>query len=103
MARIEVDHSQLTIMATKIDAYISSHKANMKQINSEIDGLNVNWKGADYNQIEKEWNQIKSSESTSGKMLKSLDNYAEFLRFAANKYKSAQSNAINRANKLPRY
>ena len=57
----------------------------------------------DYNQLKKEWQQIKGSDSTSDRMLKSLDNYADFLRFAANKYKSAQANAINRANGLPRY
>ena len=50
-----------------------------------------------------EWQQIKGADSTSDKMLKSLDSYADFLRFAASKYKSAQANAINRANRLPKY
>lgn len=56
-----------------------------------------------YNKLKTECQQMSASGSTSDKMLKSLDNYADFLRFAANKYKSAQANAINRANRLPRY
>ena len=103
MANIKVDHSQLERTASTIDTYISKHKTKMNNIDQSIVSLGASWQGSDYNQLKKEWQQIKGPDSTSDKMLKSLDNYADYLRFAANKYKSAQINAINRANKLPKY
>ena len=103
MANIKVDHSQFERTASAIETYISKHKTKMNTIDQSIASLSSSWQGNDYNQLKKEWQEIKGSGSTSDKMLKSLDNYADFLRFAANKYKSAQTNAINRANNLPRY
>lgn len=103
MANIKVDHSQLEKTAAAIDTYIVKHRNNMQAINQSVISLGASWRGSDYNQVHIEWQQINASDSTSGRMLKSLDNYADFLRFAANKYKSAQTNAINRANNLPRY
>ena len=103
MANIQVDHSQYERADSAIETYISKHKSKMNTINNSIASLGSSWQGNDYNQLKKEWQEIQGSGSTSDKMLKSLDNYADFLRFAANKYKSAQANAINRANRLPRY
>ena len=103
MANIKVDHSQFERAASAIETYISKHKSKMNTINTSIASLGSSWQGNDYNQLKKEWQEIQGSGSTSDKMLKSLDNYADFLRFAANKYKSAQANGINRANRLPRY
>lgn len=103
MANIKVDHSQFEKAASAIETYITKHKNNMQTINQSINALGSSWQGSDYSQLKTEWQQINASDSTSGKMLQSLDNYADFLRFAANKYKSAQANAINRANNLPKY
>ena len=76
---------------------------NLKKSHQSIDSLNVQWQGSDYAQLQNEWRQMNASDSTSARMIKSLDNYADFLRFSANKYKSAQANAINTAGRLPRY
>ena len=103
MANIKVDHSKFEKAATTIETYIGNHKKQMQSIDKSITELNSDWQGKDYNQLKLEWQEMNASDSTSGKMLKSLENYADFLRFAANKYKSVQSNAINRANSLPRY
>ena len=103
MANIKVDHSQFERTASAIDTYIRNHRNKMNSIDASVNSLGTSWQGNDYNQLKKEWQQIKGSDSTSDRMLKSLENYADFLRFAANKYKSAQANAINRANGLPRY
>lgn len=103
MANIKVDHSQFEKAAFAIENYITKHKNNMQAINQSVDSLSSFWQGNDYNQLKTEWQQINACDSTSEKMLKSLDNYADFLRFAANKYKTAQANAINRANNLPKY
>lgn len=103
MANIRVDHSQFEKAAASIESYITKHKSKMKSIEQSVASLGASWQGEDYNQLKKECQQMSASGSTSDKMLRSLDNYADFLRFAAKKYKSAQANAIDRANKLPRY
>lgn len=102
MAYIKVDHGELLKTANAIDSYITKHKNNMKQINNKIVGLNSSWQGKDYNQLKTEWIEIMSADSTSGRMLKSLENYSDALRYAAKEYMDAQASAINRANLLPR-
>jgi uncharacterized protein YukE len=103
MANIKVDHNELEKTVSSIDAYIKNHNNKMKNIDDMVTSLGTSWQGTDYDQLKTECQQMSASGSTSDQMLKSLDNYADFLRFAANKYKSAQANAINRANQLPRY
>lgn len=101
MSNIKVDHSQFENTASVIDTYVNNNKTNNNSINDIISGLSSYWDGKDYNQVKHEWNQINSNSSTSIEMLKALSNYAEFLRLVGKKYKSAQANAINRANRLP--
>ena len=101
MANIKVDHSQFERTASAIDTYIRNHKSKMNSIDKSITALGTAWQGSDYNQLQTEWQQIKGADSTVLKIYFSYFHY--FLRFAANKYKSAQANAINRANRLPKY
>lgn len=103
MAYIKVDHSKFESTASAIDSYCRKHKTKMLSIEQSVTALASSWQGPDYNQLKIETQQLNATDSVSYKMLVSLGNYADFLRFAANKYKSAQANAINRANKLPRY
>ena len=103
MANIIVNHSRFEKTASAIESYVGKHRAKMKTIDQFITSLKTSWQGADYEQLKKEWEEMNTPDSTSEKMLKTLENYADFLRFAANKYKSAQTNAVNRANQLPHY
>lgn len=103
MAYIKVDHSQFEKTASAIDSYGKKQMTKMLSIEQSVNALGSSWQGPDYNQLKIETQQINATDSVSYKMLVSLGNYADFLRFAANKYKSAQVNAINRANNLPRY
>lgn len=103
MANVKVDYGQIENAVSVIETYITKHKNNMGKMNQSVTALGASWQCNDYSQLKSEWNQINSKDSTSGKMLQELDEYADFLRFAANKYKSAQNNAINRANRLPKY
>lgn len=102
MAYIKVNHAEFEKAAQSIDSYIQNHISNMRRINGEIQSLSTYWNGEDYAQFCIEWNYINAKDSTSGKMISALDNYAKYLRFCGNAYKSAQSRAINRANGLPR-
>ncbi len=100
MAYIKVDHSKLNKYADKISGYVSQHRSSMYRMNSSVDSLSAVWQGDDYNQVKKEWSEIKSDNSTSEKMLKSIQSLESSVRTAASKYRDAQARAINRANQL---
>ena len=100
MAYIKVDHAKLSEAAGQIENYISKHNSSMKKMGGTVSSLSTTWKGEDHTQVQKEWVEIDSADSTSAKMVKSIQGYADSLREAATKYKDAQARAINRANQL---
>ncbi len=97
---IQVDHRQLEKTAEAIDQYVQKHQYIMRQANNEVEELSNAWSGEDYVQFQMMWQNLSIEGSTSERMLSSLKNYAEYLRVASQKYKKAQSEAINRANRL---
>ena len=103
MAYIKVNHSQMETAASAIDGYVSNHKAKMRMIDSEMSNLISYWSGEDYQSVKTQWEEMKSKDSTSEKMVKAMENHAKFLRYAAGKYKEAQSRAVNRADNLPKW
>ena len=78
-------------------------KNKMKSAQGEVDALAASWQGSDNSQFEAQFNKLDNSDSTHRKMLKALESYSNFLRYAEAQYKEAQSKAVNRANLLPRY
>ena len=102
MANIKVNHRKLEIAANDVDNYVAVINNSMKTIDNELNSLGGSWQGEDYNVVLFEWNQMKAFDSTTGKMTESLKSYSEFLRFAADTYKKAQTDAVNLANKLPK-
>ena len=100
MAYVKVDYNKFEHAANAIDTYITRHKSNMGKIDAEINDLSAFWQGSDYLAVKKEWDRMNANDSTSGQMLASLKNYADFLRFASESYKNAQNRAIDRANIL---
>ena len=103
MAYIKVDHSKFEIAASVIDSYVSSMKKKMANAGGEVNTLSANWQGGDFTQFKVQWDKVTNSDSTYIQMVKSLESYAKYLRYAAQKYKEAQSKAVNRANGLPKY
>lgn len=103
MAYIKVNHQKLETTASQVDSYVSAHKRNMNSMGNMVSGLSSSWEGKDFTEVQNQWNEINAKDSSSGKMISSLENYADFLRYAAKKYKEVQTNAVNRANSLPRY
>lgn len=103
MAYIKVDHSKFTDAANAVDTYIRTMKSKMDSATSEVNTLQSNWQGSDYNQFKIQWTRVTNKDSTYSQMLKSLESYSNFLKFASNKYKDAQAKAVNRANNLPRW
>lgn len=103
MAYIKVDHSKFESAATAVDNYVTLMKNKMKSAQSEVNTLSSSWQGSDFAQFKKEFNKVDDKDSTHNQMLKAMESYSKYLRFAANKYKDAQSRAVNRANSLPRW
>lgn len=103
MAYIKVDYSKFETTAKAIDNYVSNTKRKMAGANDAVNFLAGSWQGADFNKFKVQWNKVSAGDSTYIQMMKALESYAKYLRFAAQKYKSAQTEAINRANSLPRW
>ena len=102
MAAIRVNPQNIRDTASRIDRYISKFEANMTDIDNTVTTLHAEWKGVDYQQLQTEWNEIRSANSTSGRMKTSLQSYANSLREAAKRYQDAQVRAIQRAAVLCR-
>jgi len=103
MAYIKVDHSKFSESAKAIDDYITMLKNKMMSAEREVNTMSSAWQGEDYTQFKAQWNRVTNDVSTYHDMIKSLESYSEFLKYAAEKYKDAQTKAINRANSLPKW
>lgn len=97
---IKVDHSKFDATASEIESYITKFKKNMSSADKEVTSLRSSWDGNDYNQFQSQWQKVSGTDSTSQQMLKSLENYAKFLRYSSSQYKEAQTKAVNKANSL---
>lgn len=99
LAYINVNYNQIMKTASDVDTYVNKLKQSMKEIDWRMWELNSNWKGKDSTVFFKEWSDIKSNNSTSSRMLTSLENYSNSLKFAANRYRDIQLQAISRATR----
>lgn len=102
MAYISVDYSKLESAASAVDDYVDLMKGKMKSAQNEVNNLSVSWQGGDATQFKTEFDKVDNEDSTHAGMVKSLEAYSKYLRYAASKYKEAQARAVNRANSLPR-
>ncbi|MBQ1821537.1 MAG: WXG100 family type VII secretion target [Clostridia bacterium] len=100
--KIKVDHSKLESTASQIEQYVQTLKRKMKNADGEINTLSSTWQGKDATQFRSKWNAVTNQDSVYANTVKQLESYAQFLRYAAQKYKEAQTKAINSANSLPR-
>ena len=101
MPFIRVDHSRFEATANQIERYIAYTKSRMNFAQSTVNSLtNTDWLGQDAGAFRVKWEELSQTGSTYDKMIKSLSNYARYLRYVANSYKNAQTNAVNRAQRL---
>lgn len=103
MTYLKVRHKSLDEAANSIERYISAHNSKMNESTRTVDNLRNDWNGKDYIAVKNAWLKLRGQGSTSDRMVRSLQNYANYLRLASKKYKNAQKNAVDRANRLPRY
>jgi WXG100 family type VII secretion target len=100
--KVKVDHSKLENTASEIERYIQTLKGKMQAAQSEIHTLSASWQGTDATQFQTKWNSVTNQDSVYGQTVKQLDSYAQYLRYAAKKYKEAQTKAVDAANRLPK-
>ena len=103
MAYIKVNHSKFESTANAVDKYVTLMKNKMRNAQNEVATLSSTWQGTDYTQFKAAFDRVDNGDSTHVQMLKALESYSKYLRFAAEKYKKAQTDAVNRANNLPKW
>lgn len=100
---IEVDHSKLETAAREVDNYVTLVKKQMRSAQGEVVTLSSSWQGSDFAHFKEEFDKTDDYNSVHAKMVQALESYSKYLRFAANEYKNKQANAVNRANRLPKF
>jgi len=103
MAYIKVDHSKFEDAASAADKYVKIMKNKMHAAQSEVAALASSWQGGDASLFRTKFDKLDNNDSTHMQMVKALDSYSQFLRYAAGRYKDAQIKAIDRANDLPKW
>ena len=103
MANIKVDCSKFEAAAAALEDYARLMRDKMQSAQNEVEGLGAKWQGPDYAQFKDQWEKDMGSGSVNEEMLKAVESYAKYLRYAAGKYKDAQTKALNRAGRLPQY
>ncbi len=98
--KITVDHREIRNAANKIEDKITEIKSAMKNANGDAESLINYWKGEDFNEFIQKWRTYDDKGSSYGMLITFLESYVKYLRFASEKYQTAQENAISRASKL---
>jgi len=97
---IDVDYTEFEHTASAMEDYVSKQKQKMTAGNQAVSTLGAGWQGEDFQTFQSKWNELDDSSATAGILKKSLEDYAEMLRYVAEQYKNAQKKAIDRANSL---
>ncbi|CDX04950.1 Type VII secretion system ESAT-6-like [Desulfitobacterium hafniense] len=104
MALIEVNHKVLRDVAAAITTYCSAQDKEMRAADSDIKSiLSSDWIGLDAQEFGRKWEGVDANDSTTVKFRESLKSFGESLTACANEYQSAQEDAYNAANRLPKY
>ena len=102
MSYIKVDHSKLESTATEVEEYVALLKRKMNDAQCRVSTLSSSWQGNDFAKFQEQFNQVYNEDSTYVQMIKELESYARYLRYAAEKDKKTQADAVDRARKLPK-
>lgn len=97
---IDVDYREFEKAADAVEDYIAKQKQKMNQANQEVTKLGAGWQGNDFQQFQSKWNELDDGSSTAGALQKTLEDYAETLRYVGDQYKNAQKKALDLVNSL---
>ena len=99
MNSITVTTRNLTARAGEVDELATEYMSHYEALLSDINTLTTSdWQGEDATAFR---NQVEGFRQDFQKMRDLMGEYADFLREAANKYDSMQSNMINTIKGLP--
>ena len=101
MSYIKVNHAQLESAAEKIEESLKMQKTHLNAADKQVSDLNSSYSGEDYNAFKTQWSGVRAKNSFVDKTTNAVENYAEYLKYAAKEYKDAQSKAVNKSNWLP--
>lgn len=102
MSSIDVNPNKIDAASKIIDSRVKSIKNKMGKATNQVSALSSSWVGKDYIQFKSQWDRVSDTSSTYAKTIKALESYSGYLKYASKKYSKAQTDAINRANSLPR-
>ena len=100
MAYIKVDPGKFYSTAAEIQSYIRFMKNQMRMADIQVLLLLGGWEGEDHDVWLKQWDKVTEEGSTYDEMIEVLEAYADFLKFAAKKYREAQKTAVDQAYSL---
>ena len=104
MASIKVDHSVLRTVASAVTTYCTTQDKEMRSADANIKSmLSTDWIGPDAMEFGGKWEAVDASDSTAVKFRDSLKSFGEAITACADEYESAQADAYNAANRLPKH
>jgi hypothetical protein len=104
MAVIEVNHKVLRDVAEAVTAYCNAQDREMRSADSDVKSmLFSDWLGLDAQEFGRKWEGVDDTDSVAVKFRESLKKFGESLTACANTYQTAQEDAYNEANRLPKW
>lgn len=97
---IKVNHSKLKDTASAVEKNIAIYEETMTSATNEVNALGADWQGSDYQQYANQWDKLDDSDSLQQFLRKTMQDYADYLKYCAAQYAQTQADAINRAKAL---
>lgn len=100
---IKTDYERLVKTAENVESQIAEIKKLMNNSSTAVLKMRSGFHGADYNAFYAKWDGLLTEDSTYTTLIKRLESYAKFLRYAAEQYEYVQDQAQLRSNRIPKY
>ncbi|MBR3995883.1 MAG: hypothetical protein IKI97_11475 [Clostridia bacterium] len=100
---IKTDCAKLVKTAENIEAQIAEIRKHMANSSTAVLEMRSGFQGADYDAFYSKWDSLFADDSTYSTLVKRLESYAKFLRYAAEQYDYVQEQAQLRSNRIPKY
>ena len=97
---IEVNHSSLRQAANDFRQYAREGNSITTNTVQTCESLSRSWNGNDFTAFITRARGLDSQDSYLRRLCSALNSFADKLEYSADKYRKAQADAINRANRL---
>ena len=99
---IKTECEKMVKTAENIEAQIAEIKKLMTDSTTAVLEMGSGFRGADYDAFYSKWGSLIAEDSTYSTLIKRLESYAKFLRYAAEQYEYVQEQAQYRVNRIPK-